>query len=348
MEGVAVTGLQDIQATRYAALASGVIVLFEHVITFGDEIDLIWASHWKAGKILFIINRYFTFTSVMFNQSIRQANTRELHSDSTDSTVQVSSRHPYLIPCTWFIALTLRPSNACSCEHFFRWQGWTGLFACMIAEVILQMRLYALYFLNKKILLLMLSTFLLSTAAAGTIMGKALSDIATESHVLPGFPACVPVAGSIPSYFYAFWIPILLFETLLCILALHRAFTSEGAIFGSARKLVHAMVRDSVFYFLVMFATYLTNLLVWLNGRVSLLEIPIAFSVTLSCVLTNRIVLNVRRANHDITNPSREAQCGQEAGTELHTITRITADDMMQLRSMRPEPYYEDEGFAVL
>ncbi|KAF9029096.1 hypothetical protein BDZ89DRAFT_732617 [Hymenopellis radicata] len=290
MESLVITGLQDIQATRYAALASGVIVLFEHIITFGDEIDLIWTNHWKAGNILFMINRYYTLACVIINFY-------GLFSPSISDSVS---------------------------EVFFRWQGWTGLFSCMIAEVILQMRLYALYFLNKKVLLLMLSTFLLSTAAAGTIMGLALSGIKTsESHVLPGSPACVPVPGSIPSYFYAFWIPILVFETLLCILALNRAFTSEGAVFGSARGLVHAMVRDSVFYFLVMFATYLTNLLVWLAGRVSLLEIPIAFSVTLSCVLTNRIVLNVRRANHDLTNPSREAQCGQEAGTELHTITRI-------------------------
>ncbi|KAF8993603.1 hypothetical protein BDQ17DRAFT_128538 [Cyathus striatus] len=61
-----------------------------------------------------------------------------------------------------------------SCNTFFHWQGWTGLIACMLAEAILQMRLYALYSLNKKVLALMLISYLTCTTAAASIMGFVL------------------------------------------------------------------------------------------------------------------------------------------------------------------------------
>ncbi|KAG6902126.1 hypothetical protein C0995_004072 [Termitomyces sp. Mi166 len=64
--------------------------------------------------------------------------------------------------------------------HFFRWQGWTGLITCMIAEVILQMRLYAMYSLNKKVLALMGASFICTTAASAAIMGFVLSKITAK------------------------------------------------------------------------------------------------------------------------------------------------------------------------
>jgi hypothetical protein len=43
--------------------------------------------------------------------------------------------------------------------------------------VILQMRLYALYFLNKKVLVLMVATFVVSSASSAVIMGTVLQGI---------------------------------------------------------------------------------------------------------------------------------------------------------------------------
>jgi hypothetical protein len=76
---------------------------------------------------------------------------------------------------------------------WLRWQGWTGLATCMVAEgalslaitlikllpvstVILQLRLYALYFLDKKVLFFMVVSFLATSACAAAIMGNVLSN----------------------------------------------------------------------------------------------------------------------------------------------------------------------------
>jgi hypothetical protein len=69
---------------------------------------------------------------------------------------------------------------------------------------------------------------------------------------MPGFAFCV--ARNTPDYFYAFWIPILAYESLLCGLALFRGFQTfqhSASPFRSGRYLVRILIRDSVLYFLV-------------------------------------------------------------------------------------------------
>lgn len=111
-----------------------------------------------------------------------------------------------------------------------------------------------------------------------------------------------------------------------------------------------------------MFATYFTNLLVWVAGNVyffvfahrllltlnlqdNLLEIPIGFSVAMSCVLGNRIILNVRQVNKELVE-SKRAQTeleGTQPGTKYSSaypssenVRGALSDiEMSQLRSMR-------------
>ncbi|KAF5337825.1 hypothetical protein D9758_015718 [Tetrapyrgos nigripes] len=172
----------------------------------------------------------------------------------------------------------------------------------MIAEIILQMRLYALYFLDRKVLVMMVATFIVTAASSAAIMGVVLSKITAFSVPIPVIGSfCVPTR--IPNWFYTFWIPILTFETVLCALVLMKGvqtFRASGSPFQSGRKLVGILIRDSVVYYLVMLATYLTCLLVWVIGTTDMLEIPIGFSIAMSCVLGNRVILNVRLANREI------------------------------------------------
>lgn len=112
-------------------------------------------------------------------------------------------------------------------------------------------------------------------------------------------------------------------------------------------------VKDVVHPFDSIMSTYLTCLLVWILGRVSgvlfmflhlpqinpaalhqqtLLEVPIGFSVAMSCVLANRIILNVRAANKKARNlPAPPYQVTIEEDGSRNTLSDI---EMAQLRSL--------------
>ncbi|KAJ7734994.1 hypothetical protein B0H16DRAFT_134691 [Mycena metata] len=299
------TSLHDIQTTRFSQLASSAIIIFDHLITLDGEVELIWKSSWSMGKVFFVINRYYTLLSVIVNNYA-------------------------LFSPTLTDAVSLR---------FFHWQGWTGLIACMIAEVILQMRLYALYFLNKKVLALMVATFIISSASSAAIMATVLRGITATAHPLPGTTFCVPIG--VPSYFFAFWLPIILFESLLCGLALFRGiqtFRASGSVFQSGKHLVAILIRDSALYFLMMFATYFTNMLVWASASTNFLEIPIAFSVAFSCCLGNRMIFNVREIHREMkesrrTEDSINHQARQTRSSSFSPAEPLSTIEMGQLRA---------------
>ncbi|KAI5119833.1 hypothetical protein M0805_008399 [Coniferiporia weirii] len=279
--------LQDFRSTRYSELASSTIIAYDYLLTLNQEasieIEYIWRAKWTIGKVLFFINRYYTLFVVIFNNYA-------LFSPALTDSVRL----------VWF-----------------RWQGWTGLVACAIAETILQLRLYALYYGNKKILALMVGFFIAAMAASATIMGSVLHGVDASANLIPTTKLCVPLSSL--NNFYAFWIPILCFETLLCALACVRGYKSyrdheihllrkkrntgqyndanqrtEEQTASDDLNILEILLRDSVGYFVVIFATYFTTVMIWILGPITVLEIPVGFTVALSSVIGNRLLLNLR------------------------------------------------------
>ncbi|KAJ7199633.1 hypothetical protein GGX14DRAFT_467697 [Mycena pura] len=272
-----ITTFNDIETAQFAQLASSVIIIFDHGITLDEEVELIWKSSWSMGKALFIICLANVFRALSHSVN------NYAYFSSTSHTDSVSF-------------------------HFFHWQAWTSLIACMIAEVILQMRIYALFSLDKRVLALMVTMFVISSATSAAIMGTVLSRVTVPSQLETS--TCTPVNVSV--HFFTFWIPIIIFESFLCALALFRGFqifrrSASVSLYRSGKHLMPVLIRDSVLYFLVLFAAYFTCLLIWACARGSLLQVPIAFSLAMSCCLGNRLVLNARDVKRDAASAASAA-----------------------------------------
>ncbi|KZT02828.1 uncharacterized protein LAESUDRAFT_729797, partial [Laetiporus sulphureus 93-53] len=307
----------DVQTIRYSELASSSIIIFDHLLTLDQEYDLIWSSPWSIGKCLFLFNRYYTLITMIFNN----------------------------------YALFSPNISDYFCLHWYRWQGWTGVISFVVAELILQLRLYALYFLDKRILVFMATTSLIAAAASAAVMGSVLSKIKATAHMFPDHPFCV--ATGISNHFYAFWIPMLVSESVLCGLALARFAQTHrrgSTLFQTGKRLVESLIRDSVFYFVVMFATYLANAIVFIVGNATEVEIPVGFSVALSCVLGNRLCLNVRgmiRREQSVPSSEYEDEYEDQSWlpeemqeTPVYSIeagSHLSDVELRELRAIRPD-----------
>lgn len=130
-----------------------------------------------------------------------------------------------------------------------------------------------MYALDKKVLTLMVVTFILTTASATIVMTSIFSGhiigcimrsftfisamlmlgwYPGHAHLIPGMPFCDIIGVS--THFYAVWIPPLIQETLLLGLALFRGFKkffSDAPAFRSGHRLVEILIRDSILYFVV-------------------------------------------------------------------------------------------------
>ncbi|KDR66288.1 hypothetical protein GALMADRAFT_273672 [Galerina marginata CBS 339.88] len=255
----------DTQITRYAQLATGSIIIFDHLITFDEEVTLVWSSAWSITKVLFLTTRYYVLTAMIFDN------------------------YAFFVP-------TLTDSVG---HQFLRWQGWTGLFVGMMTQGTLQIRIYAIHLLDKKILALMLVCFTASSATSAWVLGRALSSFTASAIPVSEGLFCVATTWS--PHFYTFWIPTLCFESLLCFLALLRGLRmlkfAGFSFYQNRQELMGVLIRDSVLYFLTVGATYFICIIFLALAAPAFWELPVGFSVAFPSILANRMVLNIRRAN---------------------------------------------------
>ncbi|KAJ2912591.1 hypothetical protein MD484_g7814, partial [Candolleomyces efflorescens] len=192
----------------------------------------------------------------------------------------------------------------------------------------------------------MVTAFIASIATSGYIIGRVLRDVTALAVTVPTGKFCF--ALNVWDKFYLFWAPMLVFECLLCTLALSRgiqAFIFDRSQFRNG-NLIRVLLRDSVLYFFVMCATYLTCLLVWLLAPLTLMEVPVTFSVGLACVLGTRLIINVREMRNEIfasthhTAPysSHHNYYSNKSQSQL-PLGNLSQFEMDQLRSMRADPW---------
>ncbi|KAI0087249.1 hypothetical protein BDY19DRAFT_995312 [Irpex rosettiformis] len=253
------------------------IIVYDHVVTLDQEIDLIWKAGWSFGKCLFLLNRYYALFVVVFNNYG---------------------------------------------AHWFRWQAATGIVAFIFGELILQLRLLALYNLNRKVLALMACTFAIALSVASAIVGVALSrvNVVSISLQLTNLSASLCAVTNLDSvsFLYSFWIPMMVSESLLCTLVVIRAVERmredrrakrKFTWVENGRELVIILIRDSILYFLVLFAVYLTNTILFRQQDLIITESAISYAVSLSCVMGSRLCLNVRGIVSEASYHHRADSC---------------------------------------
>ncbi|KDR73814.1 hypothetical protein GALMADRAFT_270003 [Galerina marginata CBS 339.88] len=248
---------QGIQVTRFARMASNSIVLYDYLITMDKEVELFWKSKWSIPKALFFVNRYYILFAAVF------------------STYAFFARVDGLTA-----AVSLK---------YLHWEGWTGLAAAMLAQAILQMRLYALYMRDKKILGLMLFFYVALSAVSAWIMWTDLAQFIVT---------IVSFAGGVPRL-YIFYIPLMLFDGLLFVLAVFRGIQeakSTGSLFHRGQSLIEILIRDSIFYFLIIGLIYLVCILCLKFEPPPLIDASIGFAPAMSGVLASRVLFNLREA----------------------------------------------------
>ncbi|KAG8681563.1 hypothetical protein FRC08_015552, partial [Ceratobasidium sp. 394] len=54
------TALVHIFASKCLAIAGACVLVYDHILTFPDEVQLVWKQNWSVVSTLFVLNRYIT------------------------------------------------------------------------------------------------------------------------------------------------------------------------------------------------------------------------------------------------------------------------------------------------
>ncbi|TFY57578.1 hypothetical protein EVG20_g8490 [Dentipellis fragilis] len=62
-----VSAVKDVWIVGCFGLSSLVLLFYDHILTFPDEVELIWRSRWSVSKVIFLMNRYIPYIDTVFD-----------------------------------------------------------------------------------------------------------------------------------------------------------------------------------------------------------------------------------------------------------------------------------------
>jgi len=106
--------------------------------------------------------------------------------------------------------------------------------------------------------------------------------------------------NSRPPWFWTMWAPPMVFEATVCTLLVYKAYQDRQLLLGTVSKLMSCLLRDGIFFNVVLFALQTVNMVFYLIFPNSLFSIGFIPTWAISVMLITRIHLSLR----GVANPS--------------------------------------------
>ncbi|KAI0330632.1 hypothetical protein GY45DRAFT_725811 [Cubamyces sp. BRFM 1775] len=249
-----VTLLTHAEAVRVMTLVGFTALLYDHFVTFIDEVNLIWGAKKGVVSIIFILNRYCI---------------------------------PVVLALDIYETFGDAASSITFCKVWTVVQGYVTIVSYISIHTIVAWRLYAIF--NGKAWvarLLWVGGFLYFAISAGLTTASLIPTIA---NLRPYHHACV---GNAPSYIWSIWLPSVFFETLLFGLTI-KAMVYQGQR-HSLTSLSLLLYRDGMLYFVAVTLCSLFSLMVWALAGPDLLGLARYFALAMVNIAGSRLVLNLK------------------------------------------------------
>ncbi|KAF8432998.1 hypothetical protein L210DRAFT_3557298 [Boletus edulis BED1] len=174
-------------------------------------------------------------------------------------------------------------------------RGCGGSLILFTVEVVLQLRIFAMYNKNKTLATVNLVFFAMEIIAMMTIYNIGIRS-GTTLATPAGITGCW---GFTTKYLFSIWFPGLAFECWLAGLAVWKAVDrSRKGVMVNGQKvdLLALLIRDSVIYFLLIAAGLASNAFIWLTSTSVVVSIVVPIAHASMIVGGSRLFLNLREA----------------------------------------------------
>jgi len=248
----------ELVSTNYLGLAGFVVLVYDHILTFNDEIQYIWHGKKKIVIWLFLINRYVTPLGFIINLNA------------------------YMSP-SWSIE---------TCRQFVVYEGIMGFFGVAVASLMMLVRIHAIYYGDLYVMSIMWLLFW------GMVIVNVWLLTTTGPVIHPGIAGCSMLFGqshNIGRWVSATaWTP-LCFDTVVIALVIFRTRRIVLAKIAEQSKVVTVLIRDGIMYFSVILAVNLVLAVMIVRAPDGIKNIFAQFQLILTVTMMSRITLNLRK-----------------------------------------------------
>lgn len=285
---------RDVRTYEYFILSAFSFLIYDHIITIGDEINYFWRRPITQSSVWFFLNRYVAF----FGNIVA-------------------------VTLEWVDFPPEKRLMGCFVFNLFR--EIILIANLLIVSSLLIMRTYALYNRSKAMLAFLLITF-------ATLVGIALwftFGSNSESITDPNLRGCytgltLPTAIRYAAAFEANF----LFDTIIFCLTMFRTWKGRSSlrVGGRSVSLVAIMLRDGAMYYGAMVLVNLSTILTTYFARPYLRGCTSTFSSGMCVTLMSRLMLNLHvgadsvYVHNDYHLPSSQRPTAQAQSIELKAV----------------------------
>jgi len=282
----AVTFRHD-QIGYFNIVSAAALLMYEIVLTSGEEIQYIWRSSWSLVNMVYLFARYWAITFVLIN---------------------VHFYYKADLPVEF-------------CKHYLRFQNWGVNILLPLVDLLIVIRIYALYEQSRRIRYLLAALWLGELTFYLTMIGIAWQPVSVATtNPLPGILlGCLYHGKPNPTLTITLWGVSTAFQGVYVIITLCRLVVMVRSSSVSLSPLLTVFLRDGAGYFFIIFAANLMNTLVDLFGPPALEQSGTFWLLATASVIACRMVLNIRDIGKSSSSQNRTNTSGTSSapGFEL-------------------------------
>jgi len=294
----------DIESTILVAFAGFTVLLYDHIITFDDELTYVWFRKKGIPGYLFLINRY-------------------------------------LIPLGFIVNLYAYQGygwSPASCYHFVRYEGVMTVTGINIASLLMLFRVKALYKSNYWVVGFVGAILLIEFGVNVSLLVHATS----VKHLVP-HAACSMIFTEKNKSFSSgsAWLP-LLYDTVIFILTFYRAMVAEFKLVKATwNPITKVMLAEGLMYYSVICAITLILIIMISVAEPGIQNITAQLELLLTVAMMSRITIDLKKSGA-ITDIDHGRNLGtlvfrrptnDEIAISEFGITRPSPDDLDDSRS---------------
>jgi len=250
-----VKDVTNISADNVASVAFTSLLVYDIIITMGEEIQFMWRGRWTFGKILYMLNRYvppIDLTILM------------------NSYMNPGLKHNFCLP-------------------WFKVDNCLLILSLCVIDMILLLRTWAVWQKKRWVLWTLIIVYVISmVGAAGSI------TYTTVAVISEPFPTQIrPCSSDVPitKVLYGLYVSVMLFDTTILSFTVARA-VPQIRLYGLS-PLWKALYQDGFFYYGVIFMASVANLIVLAAAPPELALLMITFHRAMFSAMGSRMVLNL-------------------------------------------------------
>ncbi|KAH9949009.1 hypothetical protein B0H21DRAFT_731189 [Amylocystis lapponica] len=278
-----VSAFRDVFATRYMGAVGLVALIYDHTLTFADEVALIWHAPPSFAKYAFLLNRYMVPGALI---------TIAVEMCGFDGNIFTDQR--LLFSCAMMSVVSVG-----------------------IANLLVLLRVVLLWDHKPMILWLMVLGFVVSFTAQISTMVLMLIDLAPGVVWSPVARMCITQKTS--HIFTAVWASPMLFEVLVLVTTSMNALDRPRV---AQLPIAKALRGDGIFFFLALTCLRIVNLIFAALNNSSMTMLVLYFTWAMTSTVLHRSLLHFRRAEVEGTDdpllsPIRPSPFALLVGREL-------------------------------